>query len=114
MLLQWIELRDFRNHAHTHLEALPEGVLVAVGANGEGNSPGSMIASRRYQAPMAQRTTLRPLTSRQRSWRTSAQIAVPNSAARRYAGTTDIRFKSSINDQGQRQISARILRSRSA
>ena len=38
MLLQWVELRDFRNHAHTHLDPLPEGVLVAVGANGEGKT----------------------------------------------------------------------------
>ena len=38
MLLQWIELRDFRNHTHTRLDPLPEGVLVAVGANGEGKT----------------------------------------------------------------------------
>jgi DNA replication and repair protein RecF len=38
MLLQWLELRDFRNHAHTELDPLPEGLLVAVGANGEGKT----------------------------------------------------------------------------
>ena len=38
MLLHWIELRDFRNHTHTRLDPLPEGVLVAVGANGEGKT----------------------------------------------------------------------------
>jgi DNA replication and repair protein RecF len=38
MLLQWIELRDFRNHEHTRLDPLPEGLLVAVGANGEGKT----------------------------------------------------------------------------
>ena len=37
MLLQWIELRDFRNHAHTRCD-LPEGMIVAVGANGEGKT----------------------------------------------------------------------------
>jgi DNA replication and repair protein RecF len=39
MYLRWIELRDFRNHAHTRLDPLPErGLLVAVGANGEGKT----------------------------------------------------------------------------
>ncbi len=38
MLLQWIELRDFRNHTRTRLDPLPEGVLVAVGGNGEGKT----------------------------------------------------------------------------
>jgi DNA replication and repair protein RecF len=38
MRLQWIELRDFRNHAHTRLDPIPEGLLVAVGANGEGKT----------------------------------------------------------------------------
>jgi DNA replication and repair protein RecF len=38
MLLQWLELRDFRNHAHTELDPIPEGLLVAVGANGEGKT----------------------------------------------------------------------------
>ena len=38
MRLQWIELRDFRNHAHTRIDPIPEGLLVAVGANGEGKT----------------------------------------------------------------------------
>jgi DNA replication and repair protein RecF len=38
MRLLWVELRDFRNHAHTRLEPIPEGLLVAVGANGEGKT----------------------------------------------------------------------------
>jgi DNA replication and repair protein RecF len=36
--LAWLELRDFRNHEETRLEDLPEGVLVAVGPNGEGKT----------------------------------------------------------------------------
>jgi DNA replication and repair protein RecF len=36
--LSWVELRDFRNHAWTRLEDLPEGLVVAVGANGEGKT----------------------------------------------------------------------------
>jgi DNA replication and repair protein RecF len=38
MHLRWVELRDFRNHAHTKLKPIPEGLLVAVGANGEGKT----------------------------------------------------------------------------
>ena len=38
MRLLWLELRDFRNHAQTRLEDLPEGLIVAVGANGEGKT----------------------------------------------------------------------------
>ena len=38
MLLRWVELRDFRNHAHTKLKPIPEGLLVVVGANGEGKT----------------------------------------------------------------------------
>jgi len=38
MRLRWVELRDFRNHAHTKLDPIPEGMLVAVGANGEGKT----------------------------------------------------------------------------
>jgi DNA replication and repair protein RecF len=38
MLLRWVELREFRNHAHTKLKPIPEGLLVAVGANGEGKT----------------------------------------------------------------------------
>ncbi len=34
----WVELRDFRNHALTRLEDMPEGLAVAVGPNGEGKS----------------------------------------------------------------------------
>jgi DNA replication and repair protein RecF len=36
--LRWVELRDFRNHAETRLEDLPEGIVVAVGPNGEGKT----------------------------------------------------------------------------
>jgi DNA replication and repair protein RecF len=35
--LRWIEARDFRNHEHTELE-VPEGLVVAVGGNGEGKT----------------------------------------------------------------------------
>jgi DNA replication and repair protein RecF len=38
MRLRWIELRDFRNHAHTQLELVPDGLTVAVGPNGEGKT----------------------------------------------------------------------------
>jgi DNA replication and repair protein RecF len=35
--LRWIEARDFRNHEHTELE-VPQGLVVAVGGNGEGKT----------------------------------------------------------------------------
>jgi DNA replication and repair protein RecF len=35
--LRWIEARDFRNHGHTELE-VPDGLVVAVGGNGEGKT----------------------------------------------------------------------------
>ena len=38
MRLGWVELRRFRNHAHTHLEALRDGLTVIVGPNGEGKT----------------------------------------------------------------------------
>ena len=38
MRLAWVELRDFRNHALTHLEAIGDGLIVAVGPNGEGKT----------------------------------------------------------------------------
>jgi DNA replication and repair protein RecF len=38
MRLAWVELRDFRNHTHTHLRDIPEGLIVAVGPNGEGKT----------------------------------------------------------------------------
>ena len=38
MRLLWVELRDFRNHTHTRLEELSEGLLVVVGPNGEGKT----------------------------------------------------------------------------
>ena len=38
MRLTWVELRDFRNHALTRIDPLPEGLLVAVGPNGEGKT----------------------------------------------------------------------------
>src|SRR5438105_3943720 len=37
MRLLWIELRDFRNHGETRLD-VPDGLVVAVGDNGEGKS----------------------------------------------------------------------------
>jgi DNA replication and repair protein RecF len=36
--LSWVELRDFRNHRRTRLHEVPEGVVVAVGPNGEGKT----------------------------------------------------------------------------
>jgi DNA replication and repair protein RecF len=36
--LLWVELRDFRNHALTRLDDVPEGVVVVVGPNGEGKT----------------------------------------------------------------------------
>ena len=38
MRLAWLELRDFRNHTHTVIERMPEGLSVAVGPNGEGKT----------------------------------------------------------------------------
>ena len=38
MRLAWVELRDFRNHAHTRIESVPDGLIVAVGPNGEGKT----------------------------------------------------------------------------
>ena len=38
MRLAWIELRDFRNHEHTAIRALPDGLTVVVGPNGEGKT----------------------------------------------------------------------------
>lgn len=38
MRLSWVELRDFRNHAETRLNDIPDGLIVAVGANGEGKT----------------------------------------------------------------------------
>jgi len=36
--LTWIELRDFRNHVHTRLDDIPEGLIAVVGPNGEGKT----------------------------------------------------------------------------
>jgi DNA replication and repair protein RecF len=36
--LAWVELRDFRNHAETRLDDVVEGLVVAVGPNGEGKT----------------------------------------------------------------------------
>jgi DNA replication and repair protein RecF len=36
--LSWVELRDFRNHAGTRLQDVPDGLVVAVGPNGEGKT----------------------------------------------------------------------------
>lgn len=38
MRLAWVELRDFRNHAHTKIDPMPDGLAVAVGPNGEGKT----------------------------------------------------------------------------
>jgi DNA replication and repair protein RecF len=38
MRLRWVELRDFRNHAHTELRDLPDGLIVVVAPNGEGKT----------------------------------------------------------------------------
>src|SRR5712691_4728915 len=38
MRLVWVELRDFRNHAHTRVEPVPDGLIVTVGPNGEGKT----------------------------------------------------------------------------
>jgi DNA replication and repair protein RecF len=38
MRLAWVELRDFRNHAHTQIDPVPDGLIVAVGPNGEGKT----------------------------------------------------------------------------
>ncbi|HEV8564860.1 MAG TPA: DNA replication/repair protein RecF [Actinomycetota bacterium] len=38
MRLAWVELRDFRNHAHTQIDPVPDGLTVAVGPNGEGKT----------------------------------------------------------------------------
>jgi len=36
--LDWVELREFRNHRHTRLEAIPDGMVAVVGPNGEGKT----------------------------------------------------------------------------
>jgi DNA replication and repair protein RecF len=38
MRLTWVELRDFRNHALTRIDPMPDGLIVAVGPNGEGKT----------------------------------------------------------------------------
>ncbi len=38
MRLDWVELRDFRNHMHTRIDPVPEGLIVVVGPNGEGKT----------------------------------------------------------------------------
>lgn len=38
MRLLWVELRDFRNHRGTRLDGFPNGLIAAVGANGEGKT----------------------------------------------------------------------------
>lgn len=38
MHLGWLELRDFRNHRHTRVDDIPEGMIVVVGPNGEGKT----------------------------------------------------------------------------
>jgi DNA replication and repair protein RecF len=36
--LRWLELRAFRNHAHTSIDPIPQGLVVIVGPNGEGKT----------------------------------------------------------------------------
>ena len=38
MRLEWLELRDFRNHRLTALDRLADGLTVVVGPNGEGKT----------------------------------------------------------------------------
>jgi DNA replication and repair protein RecF len=38
MHLGWVELRDFRNHPHTRLDDIPDGLIVVMGPNGEGKT----------------------------------------------------------------------------
>ena len=38
MHLAWVELRDFRNHPLTRIDPVPQGLIVAVGPNGEGKT----------------------------------------------------------------------------
>ena len=38
MRLAWVELRRFRNHEHTEIGQLPDGLTVVVGPNGEGKT----------------------------------------------------------------------------
>lgn len=38
MRLRWVELRDYRNHLHTDLQGLPDGLIVVVAPNGEGKT----------------------------------------------------------------------------
>jgi DNA replication and repair protein RecF len=38
MHLEWLELRDFRNHRRTAVDHIPEGLIVVVGPNGEGKT----------------------------------------------------------------------------
>lgn len=38
MQLDWLELRDFRNHPHTELRGLPGGLVAVVGPNGAGKT----------------------------------------------------------------------------
>jgi DNA replication and repair protein RecF len=39
MRLSWVELRDYRNHAHTHVDLRTDGLFVVAGPNGEGKTP---------------------------------------------------------------------------
>ena len=38
MRLEWLELRDFRNHQRTAVDHLVDGLIVVVGPNGEGKT----------------------------------------------------------------------------
>jgi DNA replication and repair protein RecF len=38
MRMSWVELRDYRNHAHTRVELGTEGLIVIAGPNGEGKT----------------------------------------------------------------------------
>lgn len=38
MRLSWVELRDYRNHAHTRVDLRTDGLFVVAGSNGEGKT----------------------------------------------------------------------------
>src|SRR3954470_1370654 len=38
MRLLWVELRDYRNHAHTRVDLGHDGIIVVAGPNGEGKT----------------------------------------------------------------------------
>jgi DNA replication and repair protein RecF len=38
MRLDWLEAQDFRNHRHTRVDEIPDGLITVVGPNGEGKT----------------------------------------------------------------------------